>query len=221
MDSSEEYKVDRLKIVPIENVKPNPWNPKNKDTEQYKTVLRGIKAQGFRQPIIVRETDKEGFYEILDGEQRWTAANELGYKNIPIYNMGEVSDKEAKSTTLWMEVHVPLDRVLQAQLVVDMVNTYDNLMLPYSDAEVDNMIKIIEYDPDMLMDEEFEAKDEPDMDKLIVKLTKEQLEVVRGTIKSVQEELDCSEGRALELICADYNSGHNFNDPEDEEEKPE
>jgi hypothetical protein len=114
------------------------------------------------------------------------------------------NDKEAKEMTLWFEEQVPFDRVLQAELVKSMTEMYDSLELPYSDDEVKNMIEILDYDPDALLDEEFNDPDNDDFDQLKISMTKDQLELVKEVIKFVQEEMDCSEGRALELICVEY-----------------
>lgn len=199
-----EFKFDPKKVeqVSIDKVKPNDYNPKEKKSEKQQNIKRGLEQKGLLMPVFVRET-KDGLV-IVDGEQRWTSLVESGNDKALIYNLGEMSDQEAMEMTLWFEEQVPFDRVLQAELVKSMTETYQDLQLPYSDAEVENMIKILEYDPDALMDEEFDEPDAPDMDKLVIKLTQDQLELIKSVISYVQEELDCSEGRALEFICVEF-----------------
>lgn len=206
-----EFKYDASKVsqVPIDDVQPNDYNPKERGSDKQKNIQSGLEKKGLLAPIFVRET-KNGF-EIVDGEQRWTSLKASGNDKALIYNLGKISDQEAKEMTMWFEEQVPFDRVLQAELVKSMVDTYDNLQLPYSDDEIDNMIKILEYDPNALEDEETEDPMKDEFDKLVVKLTKDQLELIRTVIDFVKEEYDCSDGRALELICADFQAG-NFSD---------
>jgi len=85
--------------VPIDQVRPNTWNPKDKNTEEYEKVKLSIQKR-IRQPIIVRETDTNS-YEIIDGEQRWTACKELAFENVLVYNEGKVSDQEARELTIF------------------------------------------------------------------------------------------------------------------------
>lgn len=199
-----QFRFDPTKVqeVPIDDVIPNDYNPKEKKSEKQQNIKRGLEQKGLLLPIFVRE-GKKG-YEVVDGEQRWTSLKDAGNDKALIYNLGKISDQEAKELTLWLEEQVPFDRVLQAELVKSMTLDYKDLQLPYMPDEVDNMIKILDYDPDALGDEEFSDPDQPDMDKLTIKLTKDQLELVRSVIDYVKEELDCSDGRALEFICVEF-----------------
>lgn len=199
-----EFKFDpaQVKQVDINEVKPNDYNPKERESAKQHNIKRGLEQKGLLMPIFVRE-GKDGFV-IVDGEQRWTSLTQAGNDKALIYNLGDITEQEAREMTLWFEEQVPFDRVLQAELVKSMTEMYTDLQLPYSDDEIDNMIKILEYDPDALMDEEFDDPEAPDMDKLVIKLTQDQLELIKGVISDVQEKLDCSEGRALEFICVEF-----------------
>lgn len=116
-----EFNENKLKRVPIDDVRPNPWNPKRKDNKEYLEVLESVKLNGLTQPIFVRENDNgESKYEILDGEHRHRAAKELGYSYIYIYNEGDVDDDLAKSLTLWHEVSVSMDEELLKPLVMEL-----------------------------------------------------------------------------------------------------
>lgn len=112
------YDPTKLKIVDISDVEPNGYNPKKEDTKEYQDVLESIKRNGLIQPIIVREQDDRLI--IVDGEQRYTAAWELGYQQIYVYNLGKISEDEAKALTLWMEVQVPFDRMQLKPIVLEL-----------------------------------------------------------------------------------------------------
>ncbi|MFN3658661.1 MAG: ParB/RepB/Spo0J family partition protein [Pseudolabrys sp.] len=70
--------------APIENLKPNPRNPRRTFTEAELEELAGsIKERGIIQPIVVREAG-DGTFEIIAGERRWRAAQRAGLHEVPI-----------------------------------------------------------------------------------------------------------------------------------------
>jgi ParB family chromosome partitioning protein len=98
----------RSNVVRIGDVRPNPWNPNQQTPFIYEKELNSVKKFGMAQPLIVRENKG---YEIINGEQRWKAAKELGLKLVPIYNLGRISDDRAKELTiLFNEIHGEADQ---------------------------------------------------------------------------------------------------------------
>jgi len=70
--------------APIENLKPNPRNPRRTFTEEELSELASsIKERGIIQPIVVREAGDNSF-EIIAGERRWRAAQRAGLHEVPI-----------------------------------------------------------------------------------------------------------------------------------------
>ena len=85
--------------LPVEKLKPNPWNV-NFLTEDARSRLRSEMARyGLRavEPLIVRE--KNGCFEIVNGEQRWRIAKELGWKTLPVV-IKEFTDEEVRELCL-------------------------------------------------------------------------------------------------------------------------
>lgn len=69
--------------VEIEQLTPNLYQPRQAfDQEKMDELKESIKAHGIIQPIIVREAAQG--YEIVAGERRLRAAQELGLKTIPV-----------------------------------------------------------------------------------------------------------------------------------------
>lgn len=133
------YTVEEIKagsmFVPIDEIKMNDWNPKVKRSEEYYKVKQSIETNGQVMPVVVRNADSNDFkYEILDGEQRYTAMQDLGFDEVWIVNLGDVPDAEAKSTTIWMEQAVPFDDNLLGELLVELKGEVE---LPYTDEEID------------------------------------------------------------------------------------
>lgn len=197
-----DFDPSKVKKISIDKVRPNTWNPKEKDTIQYEKVKQSVKEKGLMGTIAVRQS-KDG-YEILDGEQRWTSAKELGYKEVYIYDEGKVDDIEAKALTIWWQQQVPFKQQLEYVLVSELIEQDENIALPYTSEELEDMAHI-----DIDLNEYFEQVNQdqaPDgMKTLKVVLGEEAYNVVMQAIAKVQAENDnISEARAVELICADF-----------------
>lgn len=197
------FKPENIKVINTDEVRPNTWNPKDKDTEEFKKIKKGIELKGQRLPIIVRENNG---YEIIDGEQRWTACKELGFDKVVIYNEGMLPDKEAKQLTIWYQTQVAFNEVELAGLLKDL-SQYPNLELPYTTEEIANYAKLSDFSWE---DYNKNDKDSPmeEMRILNIPMSLSQYEIIMNAINKVKEEnTDASEARALELIAADFLSG--------------
>jgi ParB/RepB/Spo0J family partition protein len=198
-----EFNTEKILVVDIDKVRPNPWNPKERDTEEYKMVLESIRVNGLRLPVIVRDNDG---YEIIDGEQRYTACLDLDYPKVVIYNEGKMDDKRAKELTLWYQTQVPTEDIKLAELITDLHTNYDSMSIPYSEEDINNYLGLLDFDFDNFGKDKPEFEEEPRTLKVI--LTESQYQVVTNAIKQVRsKEGTDSDGRAIELICADYLSG--------------
>ena len=213
---NKDFDPSKIIKVPIDKVEPNDYNPKEKNTKEYKNVVESIRRNGLKQPIFVREVDGNEKYVVVDGEQRLTAANELGYTEIYVYNLGKISEEEAKALTIWFEVQVPFSEVELAPIVVEL-NKLD-ITLPYTDEEIVTFEKMTQFDFDTAYSEEGTQTDELDdeMKTLNIKMTPEQFETVDGAMKYIMEQEDVSAGRALELLCANGLTGYPFDDTAEE-----
>jgi ParB family transcriptional regulator, chromosome partitioning protein len=70
--------------APIENLRPNPRNPRRLFTEtELDELSDSIRERGIIQPIVVRALQDENF-EIIAGERRWRAAQRAGLHDVPI-----------------------------------------------------------------------------------------------------------------------------------------
>ena len=75
-------RLERLVVeyVPIDSVVPNSYNSNRQNPHDFELLLKSIREDGFTTPIIVMKSNNE----IVDGEHRWRASRELGYKEIPV-----------------------------------------------------------------------------------------------------------------------------------------
>ncbi len=71
--------------IPVENIEPNPFQPRNHFEESALNELaESIKQHGVIQPITVRKLNYDR-YQIISGERRWRASKLAGLDYIPAY----------------------------------------------------------------------------------------------------------------------------------------
>ena len=76
---------ERLANIPLADIAPNPYQPRQRlDEQQLQELAESIRAHGVMQPITVRpRPDNDIPYELVAGERRWRAAQRLGLETIP------------------------------------------------------------------------------------------------------------------------------------------
>jgi len=98
-ESAKRQTVDRVINIPVEDVTPNPYQPRiQMNNESLKELAASIKEKGVVQPILVRSmgTDK---YEIIAGERRFRACKMVGLPEVPAI-VKEVNDTEAMAIAI-------------------------------------------------------------------------------------------------------------------------
>jgi ParB family transcriptional regulator, chromosome partitioning protein len=80
----------------IENLQPNPRNPRRQFTDaELGELAASITERGIIQPIVVRPArGKPDHFEIIAGERRWRAAQRAGLHDVPVAVV-EATDKQA------------------------------------------------------------------------------------------------------------------------------
>lgn len=195
----------KVQVVDIDSVRPNSWNPKDEDTDEFKKVVSSIATNGLRLPIVVRENN--GF-EIIDGEQRWRATKELGYGKVIIYNEGTVSDQRAKELTIWYQQQVPFDELKLSDLVKSMITEYPDFSSPFSDIEIQELVKIATFNEAPILPNTGGPGE--NLLTYSVMVTNEQLDIIEQAIAvcidyvKKNENIEIEKPRAVELICADF-----------------
>jgi ParB family chromosome partitioning protein len=94
ISSDEEKKRgESLNQIEIKNINTNPFQPRLEfDPERLEQLKNSISENGVIQPITVREVD--GGYELIAGERRLRAVQELGFSEIPAYIMTITSENQ-------------------------------------------------------------------------------------------------------------------------------
>lgn len=82
ISSSNGAEQPRHEMIPIDSIRPNPLQPRQKFNEEtLRELAESIKEHGVIQPILVKPVGTH--YEILVGERRWRAAKMAELRSIP------------------------------------------------------------------------------------------------------------------------------------------
>jgi ParB/RepB/Spo0J family partition protein len=88
----EELKVE---YISVSEIHPNDYNPNRQNTQEFELLLSSMKEDGFTTPIVVQREH----HIIVDGEHRWRAATQLGFKEIPVVFVN-MTPEQARIATL-------------------------------------------------------------------------------------------------------------------------
>ncbi len=72
-----------LRELTVGSIRPNPFQPRTHfDPAELTDLTRSIESSGLLQPIVVRPA-AGGTYELIAGERRWRAVQQLGWATVP------------------------------------------------------------------------------------------------------------------------------------------
>jgi ParB/RepB/Spo0J family partition protein len=122
----------KTKLIKINLIEPNPWNPNKVPADIMESLVANITAHGVLQSVTVREVEEPGLggettpgsgkYEIIDGEHRYLAATEAGHTQV-WGTISEMSREDAKAQTLAMnKLRGEMDPAGVAQVFKDLVD---------------------------------------------------------------------------------------------------
>src|SRR3990172_2622568 len=102
--------------VPIDELRPDPANPRRISDAQLEALTRSIKQYGFVQPVLARREDNT----VIGGHQRLSAARRLGYKTVPTVFL-DLSVEQARVLNLGLnKISGEWDQELLARLLADL-----------------------------------------------------------------------------------------------------
>src|SRR3984893_4958907 len=89
---------ERVERVALSEIMPSPLQPRKIfRSDQLQELVESIREHGIIQPLIVRKI--EGKFELIAGERRWRAANQLGLKEAPVI-VRQASDRDVLELAL-------------------------------------------------------------------------------------------------------------------------
>lgn len=108
--------------IPLDKIHANQYQPRTVfDEEKIEELARTIHVHGVIQPIVVRDSKEQGFYEIIAGERRFRAMTSLGWEEVPAI-VRQLSDKETASIAL-------IENLQREELTsIEEAHAYQNLL---------------------------------------------------------------------------------------------
>ena len=72
-----------LRDVPVEAIRPNPWQPRTHfDEQELEELAQSIREHGVLQPVLVSQ-QPDGSFQLITGERRWRAVQKAGLATLP------------------------------------------------------------------------------------------------------------------------------------------
>jgi ParB family transcriptional regulator, chromosome partitioning protein len=141
---------DELRELPVELITPNPNQPRRRfDPDSMEVLVASIKASGMIQPLLVRPL-ADGSYELIAGERRWRAAQQVGLERVPAVVRESAETERLQTALVENMVREDLNPVEEARacaaLVEDLGLSKEEVgrRLGRSRAAISNLIRLLD-----------------------------------------------------------------------------
>ena len=174
---SSKEKVERLRL---KDIVPNKLQPrKTFDSKKMSELIESVKTKGVIQPILVRPSFTGG-YELIAGERRLRAAQELQMDEIPAIIKRDISDPDSLEISLIENIQrAELNAVEEARAYQELIDRFEHTldkvgqMVGKDKTTVSNSLRLLSLAPELLKYIE-EGKITAGHAKAILSLTGEQ-----------------------------------------------
>ncbi len=119
---------ENFKMVPVELIKPGPWQPRKIfDKNELESLSRSIKNQGIIQPVILKSNKRiENQYFLIAGERRWRACQLAKIHEIPAVIRDDVDDEKVAELSLVENIQrSELNPIEEAEGYQSLLNNYN------------------------------------------------------------------------------------------------
>ena len=123
-----EKSTDNYKMIPVEFIKPGPWQPRKIfDKNELESLSNSIKNQGIIQPVILKPNDAiKNQYFIIAGERRWRACQLAKIHEIPAIIRHDINDKKIAELSLVENIQrSELNPIEEAEGYQSLLNNYN------------------------------------------------------------------------------------------------
>jgi DNA modification methylase len=131
-----------MEHVAIDELKPDPANPRRISDAELEALTRSLQEYGFVEPVVARKEDKA----VIGGHQRLTAARRLGIKTVPVVLL-DLSPEQARVLNLALNrISGQWDQELLARMVADLseIETVDLSLSGFGEDELDKLLKSLD-----------------------------------------------------------------------------
>ncbi len=117
-----------LRQLPIESIRPNPFQPRaHFGEDSLDSLAASIREVGVLQPILVRPVvGEEGSYELIAGERRWRSARRAGLDLVPAIVQDRTTDLHSLEQALVENLHrADLNALEEAAAYQQLIDEFD------------------------------------------------------------------------------------------------
>ena len=123
-----EKNTDNYKMIPLEFIKPGPWQPRKIfDKDELESLSNSIKKQGIIQPVILKSNDNiKNQYFIVAGERRWRACQLAKIHEIPAIIRDDINEDKIAELSLVENIQrSELNPIEEAEGYQSLINNYN------------------------------------------------------------------------------------------------
>lgn len=142
----------------------NPFNPNVLSPENEQKLDQSLRRNEMFKPVLVRQLPN-GDLEVLGGQHRVESAIRIGLGEIPVFNLGRISDERAKEICLIDNSRYGVDDTIElARLLESLDATQEELesFLPFTDGDLTAIFSAGDINLDDLLTTESEESAKPD-----------------------------------------------------------
>ena len=128
-----EKHTDNYKMIPLEFIKPGPWQPRKIfDKDELESLSNSIKKQGVIQPVILKSNDTiKNQYFIVAGERRWRACQLAKIHEIPAIIRDDINEDKIAELSL-------VENIQRSELnPIEEAEGYQSLLINYNYTQED------------------------------------------------------------------------------------
>ena len=149
---AEGEKSENFKMIPVELIKPGPWQPRKYfDKDELVSLSNSIKNQGIIQPVILKSNKNiKNEYYIVAGERRWRACQIAKVHDIPAVIRDDLEDEKVAELSLVENIQrSELNPIEEAEGYQSLLNNYNYTQEDISKAVgksrsyISNMIRLL------------------------------------------------------------------------------
>lgn len=181
----------------------------------YAKIIESIQEYGLVDPLTVREFGPAQ-YQIIDGENRWRGATDLGYTEFDCTVIDGLTEGQARKLTIIMnELHGQADPDKMGDLLADILSltSLDELLvaLPYDDSVLAGFLKtplpqLPDLPPAVAQTAPAGGSKEPWAERLF-KMPKSVALIIDEALEKAKDGEELEAWQALERVAADYLAG--------------
>lgn len=127
----------------------SPWNVNSVSTENMEKLKESVKRNGIFRPVVVREMP-DGTYQVIAGEHTTRVSMELGHETIDVYNLGRITEKQAKEISIIDNQHYGVEDTFGLGELLKEIDANPAEFLPFSDEALNTIFRSTQIDLDSL-----------------------------------------------------------------------